>query len=318
MFVGKAGDRARIESNRILGNLIGVNLKGPEDAEVRDNLIEGRLDLRSNERGDGVFLWNTPGSVVARNRFRGGRDGIFVTTSRNNRFIDNHFENLRFAVHYMYTNDSQVSGNVSSGNHLGFALMYSHRLQVFDNVSIGDRDHGLMLNYANQSEIRGNRVAGAAKCVFMYNANFNRRIDNRFEGCEIGIHFTAGSERNRIAGNAFIDNRNQVKYVGTRHIEWSDEGRGNYWSDNTAFDIDGDGVSDRPYKPNGLVDQIVWRHPLAKLLLSSPAVQILRWAQAEFPGLYPGGVVDSAPLMRSPLAAPAGAANPIEPVRGDG
>ena len=126
------------------------------------------------------------------------------------------------------------------------------------------------------------------------------------------------AERNRIAGNAFIDNRNQVKYVGTRHIEWSDEGRGNYWSDNTAFDIDGDGVSDRPYKPNGLVDQIVWRHPLAKLLLSSPAVQILRWAQAEFPGLYPGGVVDSAPLMRSPLAAPAGAANPIEPVRGDG
>jgi nitrous oxidase accessory protein NosD len=50
---------------------------------------------------------------------------------------------------------------------------------------------------------------------------------------------------------------------------------------------------DRP-----LVDQIVWTQPLAKLLLNSPAVQLLRWAQSQFPALYPGGVVDTAPLMR--------------------
>ena len=51
---------------------------------------------------------------------------------------------------------------------------------------------------------------------------------------------------------------------------------------------------------NDLVDQIIWRHPLAKLLLNSPAVQILKWAQSEFPGIHPGGVTDSVPLMRPP------------------
>jgi nitrous oxidase accessory protein len=67
-----------------------------------------------------------------------------------------------------------------------------------------------------------------------------------------------------------------------------------------AFDLDNDGVADQAYRPNDLVDQIVWRHPMAKLLLNSPAVQVLRWAQSEFPALHPGGVSDSAPLMALP------------------
>lgn len=87
----------------------------------------------------------------------------------------------------------------------------------------------------------------------------------------------------------------QVKYVGTRHLDWSDGGTGNYWSDNPAFDLNGDGIADAPYRPNDLVDQVVWRVPAAKLLLNSPAVQVVRWAQTQFPSLLPGGVIDSAP-----------------------
>ena len=194
-----------------------------------------------------------------------------------------------------------VSGNVSIGNHAGFAIMYSDRLKVVGNLSANDRDRGLFLNYANMSDIGANVVKAAPeKCVFLYNANKNRFHDNWFEGCEIGIHFTAGSERNRIAGNAFVSNRTQVKYVGTRYVDWSDEGRGNYWSDNPAFDLDGDGIADTAYRPNDLVDRVLWTAPSAKVLINSPAVQVLRWAQAQFPALYPGGVVDSRPLIAPP------------------
>ncbi len=301
VFVDKAGDRARIEDNRIVDNLIGVYLWGPEDAVVRGNVIEGRRYARVNERGDNIQLWNTPGSIVENNDVRYGRDGIFVTTSRRNVFRGNRFRDLRYAVHYMYTNESEVSGNVSEGNRIGFALMFSRGLTVRRNLSDGDEQRGILLNYVNSSVIEENVVRGGPeKCVFIYNANKNRFVGNRFEGCEIGIHFTAGSERNLVYGNAFIGNRTQVKYVGTRELEWSHDGRGNFWSDNLSFDLDGDGISDRPYRPNDLVDQIVWRHPLAKLLLSSPAVQVLRWAQKEFPALHPGGITDSAPLMRPP------------------
>ena len=301
VYVSDRATGAVIENNRLERNLIGVNLKGPHDAVVRGNTIIGRDDLPMSERGNGVQLWNAPGSVVDDNLIRLGRDGIFVNVSRHNRFTNNRLEGVRFGVHYMYANDSEISGNVSRGNHLGFALMFSHRLIVTGNRSLGDRDHGLLMNYANESQVSGNEVSGGAeKCVFIYNANHNRFDGNLFEGCSIGIHFTAGSEQNTIVGNAFIGNRTQVKYVGTRHIEWSEGGRGNYWSDNPAFDLDGDGISDRVYRPNDLVDQLVWRHPLAKLLLNSPAVHLVRWAQSAFPPLYPGGVVDLAPLMAEP------------------
>lgn len=301
IFVTRDGDRAVIEGNVLIDNLIGVFLKGPDDAVVRNNRIEGRRDMHMSERGNGVQLWNTPGSVVEDNDIRFGRDGIFVGTSRDNVFRNNRFEALRYAVHYMYTNTSEVSGNVSIGNHAGYAVMYSRGVDVLNNVSAGDRDHGILLNYTNSSTIAGNDVSGGAhKCVFIYNANKNRFADNRFQGCDIGVHFTAGSERNRIAGNAFIGNRTQVKYVGTRRIEWSEAGRGNHWSDHTAFDLDGDGIADRPYRPNNAVDRIVWRHPLAKLLLNSPSTQLLAWAQSAFPTLLPGGVTDSAPLMDVP------------------
>ncbi|WP_419695578.1 nitrous oxide reductase family maturation protein NosD [Mesorhizobium muleiense] len=338
VFVAKTATGTRVEDNAILDNLIGIYLHGAEDSLAKRNRIVGMREGRTSEAGDGISLWNAPGAQVIGNDISFGRDGIFTKASKRNVFRGNTLSSLRFAIHYMYTNDSEVSGNVSIGNSVGYAIMYSKNLHVEDNVSDGDRDHGLMLNYANGSVITGNtvrgrlqpverwtaagRVSGAhavpgaepasaapndggmrlgpEKCVFIYNANKNEFHDNLFEGCSIGIHFTAGSEGNAMSGNAFIRNRNQVKYVGTRHLDWSEGGRGNYWSDNPAFDLDGDGVGDGPYRPNDLVDRVLWTSPQAKVLMNSPAVQVIRWAQTQFPALLPGGVVDSRPLMAPP------------------
>ncbi|MGF1608730.1 MAG: nitrous oxide reductase family maturation protein NosD [Kiloniellales bacterium] len=301
----RTAPRAVIVDNDFDGNLFGVYLHGAADSLVQGNRVRGRRDVRLSEAGNGVSIWNAPGARVVGNDIGQVRDGIFVNVSKRNLFEGNRFAELRFAIHYMYTHDSKVIGNRSSGNHVGWAIMYSDRLEIRDNVSIGDRDHGLLLNYANRSEITGNVVKGGRqKCLFIYNAHGNLIEGNWFEGCPIGIHFTAGSERNRVTGNAFIGNRTQVKYVGTRFVEWSHEGRGNYWSDNPAFDLDGDGLADRPYRPNDVMDEILWRYPQAKLLLNSPAVSVLRHVQARFPALYPGGVTDTAPLMRPPQVAP--------------
>ncbi|GAA0302986.1 nitrous oxide reductase family maturation protein NosD [Rhodovulum strictum] len=296
---------ALIEDNRILGNLVGVHVFGARDSEVRGNTIEGRRHHRMNERGNGVYVWNAPGTVVEGNDIRWGRDGIFANVSRENAFRGNLFRDLRFAVHYMYTHNSEVTGNVSLGNHLGFAVMFSNRVTVTDNLSLMDRSHGVMLNFANNADVRGNLVRGGTteKCTFIYNAHRNLIVGNRFEGCEIGIHFTAGSERNALTGNAFIGNRTQVKYVGTRDIEWSVGERGNYWSDHPAFDLNGDGIADARFRPNDLMDHILWSQPAAALLLGSPAVQLVRWSQAAFPAILPGGVVDSHPLMHPPEIA---------------
>lgn len=294
----KKATGAVVRDNHFEGNLYGVDIHGARDARVENNVITGRQDRLMNRRGNAVYVWNAPGALVIGNSVKFGRDGIFVNSSRKNSFRNNRFEALRFAVHYMYANDSDVTGNLSIGNHLGFAIMFSSRVSIIGNTSINDRDHGIMLNYANSSELKGNLVRnGGEKCLFMYNANKNVMQHNHFEGCQIGIHFTAGSERNEIIGNSFIGNRTQVKFVGSRDHRWS----GNYWSDHSAYDVNGDGIADQPFRPNDAMDQVLWTQPSAKLLLGSPAVQLIRWAQKEFPALLPGGVVDEKPLMRPAL-----------------
>jgi nitrous oxidase accessory protein len=338
IFLDRSAKGALVEDNEVTGNLYGVYIYGANDAMVRNNRITGISEGRSAQAGNGVHLWNAPGAKVIGNDISKGRDGIYTTASRDNVFSGNRFTDLRFAIHYMYTNNSEISGNVSTGNSVGYAIMFSDRLTITDNISNGDRDHGLLLNTAKGSRVSGNIVIGRMqgaerwlraglaggdshgvpmgggeatdnasgmrlgpeKCVFLYNANRNQFSDNWFENCVIGIHFTAGAEGNRVSGNTFVNNRNQVKYVGTRFLDWSDEGRGNFWSDNPAFDLNGDGLGDTPYRPNDLVDRVLWTAPQAKILTNSPAVQVIRWAQSQFPAILPGGVVDSHPLMAPP------------------
>ncbi len=306
IFLEQSAADSVVQTNAVEGNLVGVYVHGAPRAVVRGNRISGWLAPNRNDSGNGVYVWNAPGAQVLDNDITGGRDGIFTNTSRRNVFRGNRLHGVRFAVHYMYTNDSEVSDNISIGNHAGYVIMSSDRLKIRDNVSDGDRDHGMLFNYANDALIEGNAVLhGGDQCVFIYNANKNRFAGNWFEGCRIGVHFTAGSERNIMTGNAFIGNQTQVMYVGTRDLDWSEHGRGNYWSDNPAFNLNGDGIADTAYRPNDVVDQVVWRYPAAKLLLNSPAVQVVRWAQSAFPNLHPGGVVDSAPLMHPPEIAKA-------------
>lgn len=314
ILVQESAPRADVRGNRLVDNLFGVYLHGAGGSIVRDNIITGRRDLRLAEAGNGVSLWNAPGAEVIGNTISHGRDGIYVRVSRQNTFEGNTFSDLRFAIHYMYTHDSRIIGNTSRDNHVAWAIMFSDGLEIRSNVSINDRDHGLMLNATNNSQVAGNTVRGGGeKCVFVYNANGNTITGNWFEGCPLGIHFTAGSEGNTMTGNAFVANRMQVKYVGTRYLDWAADGRGNYWSDNPAYDLDGDGIADRPYRPNDVMDEILWTLPQAKVLVSSPAVQMVRWAQARFPALYPGGVVDSAPLMRPPRMPQLPPRTPAEP-----
>ena len=199
------------------------------------------------------------------NDIRFGRDGIFVIASKSNLFKGNRFRDLRFAVHYMYTDDSEVSDNISIGQYrrLRHHVLPSSggegqcfrrrprprpacstlptaprsrgnvvrgRLQSADALvavracAAGNaREHGLPARRQRSVTRREGARIGPEKCVFIYNANKNKFHDNRFEGCEIGVHFTAGSEGNEITGNAFVNNRNQVKYVGSRFLDWSEE-----------------------------------------------------------------------------------------------
>ena len=282
IFADRTAHNIRIHHNHARDNLFGIYVWGPEKGIVEHNTVTGQATGRVNDRGNGIQLWKSLHTIIRNNTISG----------------------IRFGIHYMYTEDSEVKNNHLSDLESAYVIMFSNRITVRDNESDNSREHGLMLNAVNQSEISGNRINGANKCVFLYNANQNGFHHNHFSNCTIGVHSTAGSTDSRIHDNAYIGNQTQVMYVGTRLIEWSLDGHGNYWSDNSAFDLNGDGIADMPYRPNNILDQVLWRAPNAKILINSPAAQLLKYAQQQFPAIHPGGVVDSYPLMNPPTVAP--------------
>jgi nitrous oxidase accessory protein len=187
--------------------------------------------------------------------------------------------------------------NDSYRNRGGLALMEVRDQVVRNNRAWGNSDHGIMLRTLQDSVIENNVVADNARGFFIYDVEYAQLRGNLVLNNRVGVHLSAGSTRNRVEGNDFINNREQVRYVGARDETWGAEG-GNHWSNYLGWDRDGDGRGDVRYEANDLVDRLVWQHPSARLLLASPAVQALRLVSQQFPVLRVPSVVDPKPRMR--------------------
>ncbi|MBK3869487.1 nitrous oxide reductase family maturation protein NosD [Pseudomonas stutzeri] len=315
VFVEAAAQGAALHNNRLQGPGFGVWVDGSRDVELRGNHIVGDPSVRSQDRGNGIHLYAVSGARIIGNYVRDTRDGIYIDTSNGNHLEGNVLEDLRYGVHYMFANDNSVIGNITRRTRTGYALMQSRKLTVIGNRSEQDQNYGILMNYITYSTLRDNFVSavqrgdtggdsmisgGEGKALFIYNSLFNTIENNHFENSSLGIHLTAGSEDNRIAGNAFVGNRQQVKYVATRTQEWSVDGRGNYWSDYLGWDRNDDGLGDVAYEPNDNVDRLLWLYPQVRLLMNSPSIEVLRWVQRAFPVVKAPGVQDSHPLMKLP------------------
>ncbi len=314
VFVAREARGAVVENNRLQGPAFGVWLDATPDVTVKGNVIRGELSLRSQDRGNGIHLFNTTGALIEGNDVSQTRDGIYIETANNNEIRKNVMTDLRYGIHYMYSMRNLLEGNVTRGTRTGYALMQSKYLTVVNNRSENDENYGILMNFITNSTLTGNVVTGVSqgqtggvmisggegKAVFIYNSLYNTFEGNLFANSNIGIHLTAGSEQNEVFDNAFVNNERQVKYVATRTQSWAKDGRGNFWSDYLGWDRNQDGLGDVAYEPNDNVDRLLWKYPEARVLMFSPAVDTLRWVQEAFPVVKSAGVSDPHPLMRIP------------------
>ncbi len=304
-----------IRENRLQGDGFGIWLQKGKEIKVHHNRIQGNPGLRSADRGNGIQLSIVQNVEVSDNEVSQTRDGIYIISSQHNTIKNNTMHNLRYGIHYMYSHSNRVLDNLAYDTRAGYALMSSRQLTVSGNESRDSQDYGFLMNFITYSEISHNRIyrvwtkpenkvlGREGKGLFVYNSAYNSINHNLIDTAEIGIHLTAGSEHTKVFGNSFINNPVQVKYVANRQAEWSQDGRGNFWSNYLGWDLDNDGFGDRPFEPNDGIDKLIWQYPEAKMLLDSPAVLILRWIQTQFPVLKTVGVKDSFPLMQAPPLA---------------
>ena len=297
IYIQPGAHRAKVVNCVIAYTLFGLWIEKANDVEVRGCNITGMRDHASPQRGNGIQLYNTRGPRIIGNDISFTRDALYVDVTHHALFRNNRMHHARYGTHYMNSYYNLWEGNETFYNRGGLALMEVRNQQVRNNRAWGNSDHGIMLRTIQDSTVEGNIVAGNQRGFFIYDAEFNTLRGNLVIDNQVGVHLWAGSTRNQVEENDFIANREQVRYVGAKDEPWGVK-NGNYWSNYLGWDRNSDGIGDVPYEANDMVDRLSWRHPMMKLLMSSPALQSLRLIARQFPLLRASSVVDPKPHMR--------------------
>jgi nitrous oxidase accessory protein len=297
IYIYPGAHRAVVRHCDLAYNLFGLWIEKANDVVIESNLITGKREYNSSQRGNGVQLYNTTGARIIDNNIGFVRDALYVDVSHHAIFKGNKLHHSRYGTHYMNSYYNLWEDNDSYYNRGGLALMEVRNQVVRNNRAWGNTDHGIMLRTMQDSVIENNVVAGNARGFFIYDVEYTQLKNNLVVDNQIGVHLSAGSTRNQVEGNDFIANREQVRYVGARDEVWGAQS-GNHWSNYLGWDRDGNGIGDVPYEANDMVDRLTWRYPSIKLLLASPAVQALRLVGQQFPVLRVPSVVDPKPRMQ--------------------
>jgi nitrous oxidase accessory protein len=300
-----AAPEAGVRGCRIENDAFGIYVRGVSNCVVAANEIVGDARLPSARRGNGIHLWKTRGNRITANVIHDKRDGIYLSYADDTLIAGNRVWDTRFGIHYMYSHRNRLLTNTLSRNAVGATLMFSRDLLVEGNVMTANRRHGLVLKQIDTSLFLRNVAAGQNRGFFIQQASQNRFVGNVIATNDIGLYLSNGSEQNVFVANAFIRNTDQVwqppfeTEQGRRGPnQFSEHGTGNYWSDYTGSDRNGDGLGDTPYHETDVFGYLVDRHPQARVLALSPALGLLRKGEELMPLLDTTGVTDLAPLMR--------------------
>ncbi|HEU4700452.1 MAG TPA: nitrous oxide reductase family maturation protein NosD [Gemmatimonadales bacterium] len=300
----------RVLDNTLRDPLHGIYLLGSDSSEIARNVITGAADLVDNSRGNGIHLFRSTGNRVVGNRIRGTRDGIYFSFASGNTVTDNDVAGVRYGLHYMYSDDNRFERNVFTRNAAGAAIMFSKRIVFRENVfarHTGYRAYGILLQTAEQVVAERNRIEGNLTGLFLDGCINDVFRDNLIAGNGIGVDVLASAEGNTFTGNVFEGNRTAVrKVLGNGENAWDEAGRGNWWGDARVFDLDGDGIGDRPYVVGDAYAALAAARPALELFGGTVAAGALAWAEDAFPVFAPPRVADAHPLAGRPaLAVPA-------------
>jgi nitrous oxidase accessory protein len=302
-----------VAGNRLRRVFYGIVVADAVRNEIRDNEIDGLRHLPFGQRGDGIYLFRSPDSIVSGNRVSGERDAIYFQYAPRGRATGNIVSDSRYGLHDMFSDDAIIADNVFSDAAVGANIMNSRRIRVERNRILRNRGVpgvGLTLKDCDDALVRGNVIAANARGLLLDGSSANQFVDNTVASNDTAVTLFSSAERNAFSGNRFIDNWSDLVISGRDSgTQWSPGGRGNFWSRYRGFDFDGDGVGDAPHPLVGAFEHLEGANPAARIYLQSPAAAGLELA-ARLSGRIAPDAVDDKPLVRSGGAQPSSATLP--------
>jgi len=288
-----------IESNRLINAFFGIYLERSTDCIIRDNHILGYSEHEMNS-GNAIHLWYSSRNLIEGNHAEGHRDGIYLEFVDNSTIKNNLVENnLRYGLHFMFSDNDHYQGNTFVSNGAGVAVMFSKNIQMEDNDFLdnwGSSSYGLLLKDITDSEIRNNTFSKNTIGIYGEGALRINITDNDFVRNGWAINMLGSCNDNTIHHNNFVNNTFEVTTNSKRNYNNYD---GNYWSDNTgSYDLDRDGVSDVPYRPVKLFSFMMANMESSTILMRSLLVDLINHAEKMAPVITPHNLMDHVPLMK--------------------
>jgi nitrous oxidase accessory protein len=145
IYLAPGSHRAVVRKNDLVYNLFGLWIEKANDVRVEHNLIVGKREYGSSQRGNGVQLYNTTGARIIGNNIGFVRDALYVDVSHDAIFRGNRLHHSRYGTHYMNSYRNLWEDNDSYSNRGGLALMEVRDQVVRNNRAWGNSDHGIML-----------------------------------------------------------------------------------------------------------------------------------------------------------------------------
>lgn len=286
-----------IKGNRFINNFFDIYVADSQNSRIIGNEIRAS-ERRESISANGIHAWNSKGIKILNNSINGKRDGIYLEFILEAEISGNISEdNIRYGLHFMFSDDCVYDSNEFRHNGAGVAVMYSYNVQMTNNIfeeNWGASSYGLLLKEMNVSEISNNRFRENTVGIYTEGSHDMEIFGNDFELNGWAVKIYANSTNNNFTENNFVENTFDV---GTRSQRHYNHFEGNYWSHYEGYDMGRDGIGDVPYRPVRLFSILIERQPEALILLRSMMITLLDMAERVMPILTPEALTDEKPKM---------------------
>lgn len=287
-------------TNNLLQNcFFGIYSQYGSNCVIKNNTLTAH-QVEEQQSGNGIHCWKSDSLKIVGNKITGHRDGIyfeFVTNSVIRKNIST--RNLRYGLHFMFSNNDTYTENTFENNGAGVAVMFSNHVNMFNNYfsrNWGDAAYGILLKEISDSHIEGNRFEFNTSGIYMEGASRIEIIKNSFNRNGWALKIQASCmditlRKNNFTGNTFD--------VGTNGSLVLNKFENNYWDKYEGYDINKDKLGDVPYRPVSMYSMVVEKNPPAMMLFHSLITNLLDKSEKIIPSLTPADLVDRHPLMKA-------------------
>jgi nitrous oxidase accessory protein len=286
-----------IENITVENAFFGFLIQKSKDGLVHNNTISGKGKAEADS-GNAIHLWHCENVNITNNDVRRMRDGIYLEFG-SNAYISNNYstENMRYGLHFMFSNNNTYENNVFEANGAGVAVMFSKKIKMYNNIfkkNWGTASYGILLKEINDAELKHNVFEDNTIGI---NADGTNRItftENTFINNGYAIKVHGACYDNIYTRNNFLYNSFDLSYSGKLN---TNKFENNYWSNYTGYDLDKNGIGDIPYRPVKLFSYLVNRTPESIVLLRSLFIDIIDFSEKVSPVFTPKNLIDDKPLM---------------------